>query len=137
MSELAGITRAGKLNPPAAKGSSTCCKSPTTAALAVLVVHSEDCSCGCSLGACSAPFWSKEAPPPPPPCGVLTKQAKGREKVDSICIMELKERSAEHCCICIPGRACVERFVTCVWPMWCDRSDKLLHMTQVWILISL
>ena len=24
--------------------------------------------------------------------------------------------TAEHCFICIPGRACVERFVTCVWP---------------------
>ena len=22
-----------------------------------------------------------------------------------------KEKTAEHCCICIPGRACVERFV--------------------------
>ena len=26
------------------------------------------------------------------------------------------EWTAEHCCICIPGRACVERFVTCLRP---------------------
>ena len=25
--------------------------------------------------------------------------------------------AAKHCCICIPGRACVKRFVTCLWPL--------------------
>ena len=25
-------------------------------------------------------------------------------------------RTAKHCCICIPGRACVERSLTCVRP---------------------
>ena len=39
----------------------------------------------------SAPYWS--APPPP--------------KKNSVC----HSGAAEHCCICIPGRACVERFV--------------------------
>ena len=28
----------------------------------------------------------------------------------------LSDRTAEHCCICIPRRACVERLLTCVRP---------------------
>ena len=29
---------------------------------------------------------------------------------------DIAVRTAEHCCICIPGRACVERSLTCVQP---------------------
>ena len=37
----------------------------------------------------------------------------GRQKDWSV--MDVSE-TAEHCRICIPGPACVVRFVTCLWP---------------------
>ena len=40
--------------------------------------------------------------PPPPP--------------HDWCAMSTPVRTAEHCCICIPARACVERFLNCVRP---------------------
>ena len=48
------------------------------------------------------------------------KQAKGENK----CIGEplyielsMNAKNCRNCCICIPGRACVERFMTCLHPL--------------------
>ena len=44
--------------------------------------------------------WKEGRQPPPPLQGALQGE----------------NGTAEHCCICIPGRACVERLLTCLRP---------------------
>ena len=86
-------------------------------------------------------LWKNREPPPPtvnnppPPPAVFNEcvvqrtllfrllwptkhgQSTTNEPTGESCSMESAVGAAKHCCICIPGRACVERSLTCVPPL--------------------